>query len=179
MKSVNPREVGVICRTYARKIHARALPTDPSFLKISVACGHIDTALESSYPSFVQMSASRPGAQMIDTSDPRSGVVKSETEGDQARIKRRKVALVRKRHLRAQGVDPAAALAVPPPAEKRKEEGEKEGVPRELIMWTVIALVGVFAFCMGSVLVLVWLVNRYDTSGTFTGTGTGGEGSSM
>jgi hypothetical protein len=41
MRSKNPREVGLIFREYARKIHAKALPTDPSFIRISVACGKV------------------------------------------------------------------------------------------------------------------------------------------
>ena len=41
MRSTNPREVGLIFREYARKIHAKALPTDPSFIRISVACGKV------------------------------------------------------------------------------------------------------------------------------------------
>ena len=41
MRSTNPREVGLIFRDYARKIHAKAVPTDPSFIRISVACGKV------------------------------------------------------------------------------------------------------------------------------------------
>ena len=43
MRSKNPREVGLIFREYARKIHVKALPTDPSFIRISVACGKVKT----------------------------------------------------------------------------------------------------------------------------------------
>ena len=41
MRSQNPREVGLIFREYARKLHAKALATDPSFIRISVACGKV------------------------------------------------------------------------------------------------------------------------------------------
>ena len=41
MRSTNPREVGLIFREYARKIHAKSVPTDPSFIRISVACGKV------------------------------------------------------------------------------------------------------------------------------------------
>ena len=43
MRSMNPREVGLIFREYARKIHAKAAPRDPSFIRISVACGKVNT----------------------------------------------------------------------------------------------------------------------------------------
>ena len=32
MRSVNPKEVGLIFRDYARKIHAKAVTADPSFM---------------------------------------------------------------------------------------------------------------------------------------------------
>ena len=41
MKSKNPRDVAYIFRDYSRKIHARAVPDDPSFLRLSVACGKV------------------------------------------------------------------------------------------------------------------------------------------
>ena len=45
MRATNPREVGLIFREYARKIHAKALPTDPSFIRISVACGKVNITI--------------------------------------------------------------------------------------------------------------------------------------
>ena len=41
MRSVKPKEVGVIFRDYARKIHAKAVTADPNFLRISIACGKV------------------------------------------------------------------------------------------------------------------------------------------
>jgi farnesyl-diphosphate farnesyltransferase len=41
MRSVNPKEVGLIFRTYARKIHGKAVIADPNFLRISIACGKV------------------------------------------------------------------------------------------------------------------------------------------
>ena len=41
MRSTNPRDVAYIFRDYARKIHAKAVPTDPNFLRLSVACGKV------------------------------------------------------------------------------------------------------------------------------------------
>ncbi|KAJ7181136.1 farnesyl-diphosphate farnesyltransferase [Mycena filopes] len=56
MRSTNPREVSIIFREYARRIHARATPRDPSFIGISVACGKIEQWCEHYYPSFIQIS---------------------------------------------------------------------------------------------------------------------------
>jgi farnesyl-diphosphate farnesyltransferase len=41
MKVTNPREIAYTFRNYARKIHAKALPSDPSFLRIGLACGKV------------------------------------------------------------------------------------------------------------------------------------------
>ena len=41
MRSTNPREVGLIFQDYARRIHAKAIPSDPNFVKISIACGKV------------------------------------------------------------------------------------------------------------------------------------------
>lgn len=38
MRSSNPRDVAYLFRDYARIIHAKAVPSDPNFLRISVAC---------------------------------------------------------------------------------------------------------------------------------------------
>ncbi|KAH8101048.1 hypothetical protein DFH11DRAFT_636949 [Phellopilus nigrolimitatus] len=38
MCSTKPREVALIFREYARVIHAKSVPADPNFLRISVAC---------------------------------------------------------------------------------------------------------------------------------------------
>ena len=52
MKSTNPQQVGLIFRTYARKIHTKASPSDPNFLRISVACGKVSNfLLPPGYPS--------------------------------------------------------------------------------------------------------------------------------
>ena len=49
MRSVNPKEVGVIFRDYASKIHAKAVTSDPSFLRISIACGKARLSFSPSY----------------------------------------------------------------------------------------------------------------------------------
>ncbi|KAJ7694557.1 squalene synthase [Mycena rosella] len=73
MRSTNPREVGLIFREYARRIHARAVPADPSYLRLSVACGKIEQWCEHNYPSFVLLSTGPTGSptQSIDPADAR------------------------------------------------------------------------------------------------------------
>jgi farnesyl-diphosphate farnesyltransferase len=75
MRSTNPRDVAYMFRDYARKIHAKAVPADPSFLKIAVACGQvrffiphratkylvhpqIEQWIEHHYPTFVEVTIS-------------------------------------------------------------------------------------------------------------------------
>jgi farnesyl-diphosphate farnesyltransferase len=41
MKATNSRDVAYLFRDYARRIHVKSDPKDPSFLKISVSCGHV------------------------------------------------------------------------------------------------------------------------------------------
>lgn len=41
MRSTNTREVALIFRDYARKIHHKAKPQDPNFLRLSVMCSKV------------------------------------------------------------------------------------------------------------------------------------------
>ena len=41
MNSNNPHTVAYIYRDYARAIHKKAVPADPNYLKICVACGKV------------------------------------------------------------------------------------------------------------------------------------------
>jgi len=88
MRSTNPREVGLIFREYARKIHAKALPTDPSFIRISVACGKIEQWCEHNYPSFVQINA-ESGTQSFNPADPRTSIILQEQSRDKQLIAKR------------------------------------------------------------------------------------------
>ncbi|KAF8716336.1 hypothetical protein AX14_012410 [Amanita brunnescens Koide BX004] len=45
MRSTNPREVGLIFQSYARKIHAKSSPKDPYFLQVSIACGKVSRSV--------------------------------------------------------------------------------------------------------------------------------------
>ncbi|KAF8812802.1 farnesyl-diphosphate farnesyltransferase [Phlegmacium glaucopus] len=91
MRSTNPREVGLIFREYARRIHAKAVPTDPSFIRISVACGKIEQWCEHNYPSFVQVysEGSRTGTQSLNPADPRTRIILHEQSREQQLIAKR------------------------------------------------------------------------------------------
>ncbi|BGP36769.1 bifunctional farnesyl-diphosphate farnesyltransferase/squalene synthase [Rhodotorula kratochvilovae] len=55
LAATNPRDVAYTFRDYARKIHAKARPNDPSFIKIAVLAGRIEQWTETRYPSFIQI----------------------------------------------------------------------------------------------------------------------------
>ncbi|POY71977.1 hypothetical protein BMF94_4986 [Rhodotorula taiwanensis] len=55
MASTNPRDVAYKFRDYARMIHAKARPNDPSFIKIAILAGRIEQWTETRYPSFIQV----------------------------------------------------------------------------------------------------------------------------
>jgi farnesyl-diphosphate farnesyltransferase len=88
MASTNPREVAYLFRDYSRKIHAKASPQDPNFLRLSVACGkvsrpfcfipnlshyshvQIEEWCERQYPTFVTIQTSSSGAPSALAFDP-------------------------------------------------------------------------------------------------------------
>ncbi|PPQ96525.1 hypothetical protein CVT26_010453 [Gymnopilus dilepis] len=86
MRSSNPKEVGLIFREYARRIHAKASPADPNFIRISVACGKIETWCEHNFPSFVHFT--KDGQQMVNPSDARSRIVFKDQKFDAELLKR-------------------------------------------------------------------------------------------
>jgi len=107
MRATNPREVGLIFREYARKIHAKASPSDPSFIRISVACGkvcsspsypvisfsyyvyQIESWCEHNYPSFVVYNP-ESGKQSLDPSDARTRIVMLEQSRDAELAKKKR-----------------------------------------------------------------------------------------
>jgi len=78
MRSTNPREVAYLFRDYARAIHRKSVPSDPNFLKISIACGQIEQWCEHRYPSFVLLPQGSSGHSGIDSKDVRSQVINLE-----------------------------------------------------------------------------------------------------
>ncbi|TDL26505.1 farnesyl-diphosphate farnesyltransferase [Rickenella mellea] len=62
MNSTNLRDVAYMFRDYARVIHAKALPSDPNFVRISVACAKLEQWCEHHFPSFVLITSSFPSS---------------------------------------------------------------------------------------------------------------------
>nr|A0SJQ5.1 RecName: Full=Squalene synthase; Short=SQS; Short=SS; AltName: Full=FPP:FPP farnesyltransferase; AltName: Full=Farnesyl-diphosphate farnesyltransferase [Ganoderma lucidum]ABF57213.1 squalene synthase [Ganoderma lucidum]ABF57214.1 squalene synthase [Ganoderma lucidum] len=95
MRSTNPRDVAYIFRDYARKMHARALPEDPSFLRLSVACGKIEQWCERHYPSFVRLQQVSGGGIVFDPSDARTKVVEAAQARDNELAREKRLAELR------------------------------------------------------------------------------------
>ncbi|CAK5267843.1 unnamed protein product [Mycena citricolor] len=86
MRATNPREVSIIFREYARKIHGRALPSDPNYLRLSVACGKIEQWCEHHYPSFVVLSGGGGSTtQSINADDARGRTFNQYKKADEVR----------------------------------------------------------------------------------------------
>ncbi|KAI0766091.1 squalene synthase [Trametes elegans] len=97
MRSTNPRDVAYIFRHYSRRIHARAVPEDPNFIKLSVACGKIEQWCERHYPSFVQL-GSVSGQAQFDPSDARTKVVEAGQARDRELAREKRIQEFREKH---------------------------------------------------------------------------------
>ena len=96
MRSTNPRDVAYIFRDYSRRIHARALPRDPSFVRLSVACGKIETWCERHYPSFVRLQQVAGGVT-YDPNDIRSRVIEAGVKRDNEAAREKRLAEFREK----------------------------------------------------------------------------------
>ncbi|KAJ7694548.1 isoprenoid synthase domain-containing protein [Mycena rosella] len=141
MRSTNPREVGLIFREYARRIHARAVPADPSYVRISVACGKIEQWCEHYYPSFVLVSAGSTASptQSIDPADARGRTFLLSEKRDQALSQKLRIEALR------------AGGAVGAVGQRHKAQEMQVG---ELALYVGGALLLVAAVCAG----VVWLI---------------------
>ncbi|PPQ72858.1 hypothetical protein CVT26_003482 [Gymnopilus dilepis] len=146
MRSTNPREVGHIFREYARKIHAKAVPSDPNFIRLSVACGKIEAWCEHNYPSFVKLSSGASREQTLDPSDARTAIVIKEQKFDAELAKRRRVESLRN------GIAAKDAAAGGPGPYDNKEISTKE-----LMMYVAAAFTLILALSMA----IVWLMVKY------------------
>ncbi|KZT10188.1 squalene synthase [Laetiporus sulphureus 93-53] len=141
MRSTNPRDVSYIFRDYARKIHSKAVPEDPSFLQISVACGKIEQWCEHHYPSFVTLSQSASGAnaqQVFDPSDARTQIAELAQKKDQE--------LAIEKRLKERGLANGRV-----PRDERPDDG------KEIMYYVIAALVLIFSVIVG----IVWVVVQY------------------
>src|SRR5579863_6260970 len=92
MRSTNPRECALIFKHYARSIHAKASPSDPNFLRISVACANIEHWAERNYPSFVRVSPSSATSFGVsfDPADARSRIAIVDAETDKRAVEEKR-----------------------------------------------------------------------------------------
>ncbi|KAH9847328.1 squalene synthase, partial [Lenzites betulinus] len=96
MRSTNPRDVAYIFRSYARTIHARALPEDPNFIKLSVACGKIEQWCERYYPGFVQLDTVG-GQPRYNPTDARTKVLEAAQVRDRALAREKRLQEIREK----------------------------------------------------------------------------------
>jgi len=136
MRSTNPRECAYMFRDYARKIHAKAHPADPNFLRISVACGKIEQWCERHYPSFVNVAQSSGGgnaSQVFDPLDARTRIVQLEQKQDRELAN-----------------------------EKRRANGKPVVAETPAATWEVASFVAAaFLLVLTLSLAIVWLVMRF------------------
>ncbi|KAG6852766.1 hypothetical protein C0991_009263 [Blastosporella zonata] len=92
MRSTNPREVAIIFVEYTRKIHAKAVTTDPNYLRISVACGKIEQWREHHYPSHVVLTDNRTSHNQEDA---RSRIITVEQARDLELAKKKRMEEIR------------------------------------------------------------------------------------
>nr|QIJ32332.1 squalene synthase [Sanghuangporus baumii] len=142
MRSTNPRDVAYIFRDYARDIHAKAVPSDPNFLAISVACGKIEQWCERYYPSFVILT---PSGHKLDESDARAVIAHRDARLTQA-VRRRK---------QAEGLDGGRAA-------NGYNVDVDSTVGKDMTTKMVIfAIGGLFLAAVGLAAFIVWMIVMY------------------
>ncbi|KIY46832.1 farnesyl-diphosphate farnesyltransferase [Fistulina hepatica ATCC 64428] len=144
MRSTNPREVAIIFREYTRKIHAKTVPRDPNFVRLSVACGKIEQWCEHHYPSFVQLGQ---GGQSFNTEDARTNVMLAEKRFDDETKKRRRIEDLRKQ-LEANGATGARANV----------DTYEQGSIMEVVLYVVGGLILILVMCVA----LIWGILHYS-----------------
>lgn len=138
MKSSNPRDVAYIFRDYARKIHARGVPDDPSFLRLSVACGKIEQWCERHYPSFVRIQQVSGGVA-FDPHDARTKIVEAAQVRDRELAREKRMAELREK------------------TGKLERKPAEETSPVEMMLYVGGAFIVVIAITLG----FAWVLIRY------------------
>jgi len=143
MRSTNPRECALIFKHYARSIHAKASPSDPNFLRISVACAKIEHWAEHNYPSFVRLSppTSSSAGLSFNPADARSRVAIADAETD-------KHAIEEKRRLEVRGRGGNGTIATSGP--------QNQGPPWEVLLFVGGAMFLILALSVGIVLAVIY-----------------------
>ncbi|EJU03842.1 squalene synthase [Dacryopinax primogenitus] len=141
-KATNPRDVAYVFRDFGRRIHAKSLPQDPNYLKISVACGKIEQWCEHHYPSFISLvSGSKDGSASISPTapggDPRALIYQRRVVREQEKQRRDLAIRV--------GLDPA-----------KMNNNQEEQAP----WWLLAAMMGttvlLFAITAGIAFLVIW-----------------------
>ncbi|KAJ3750130.1 squalene synthase [Lentinula detonsa] len=146
MRSTNPRDVADIFRQHCRSIHAKAVPEDPNFLRISVACGKVEQWCEQNFPSFVRMPSTAGNPPTFDSEDARTSILKKSQEIDQTITHRKRMAQLQEKQV-AHG-------------DQVKPAPEQPGIP-----WELFALFGaIFAILLLCILGVVWIVVKFSDS---------------
>ena len=122
-------------RKYARSIHSRALPSDPNFLRLSVACGKIEQWCEHHYPSFVSI-GKQTGKQSYKTDDARSLIV-----------------LAEEKEKKAMPLDQSAANA------RAYNSAETSW---EMLAWLIGAFLALTALCFAIVFIVIYYFKDMD-----------------
>nr|GAT47630.1 predicted protein [Mycena chlorophos] len=148
MRSKNPREVSLIFREYARKIHARMLPHDPNFMKLSVVCGKIEQWHEHAYPSFVQLPSS--GSMTVRTQDPRGAVFVAEEKAASDERRRRQLDEVR-RKMAEKGMPTPGTVGSPL---------QSDAYTREAMTWVIGIMLGFLLVGSGLAYWTLWYAGR-------------------
>ena len=143
MRSTNPRECALIFKSYARSIHAKASPSDPNFLRISVACAKIEHWTEHNYPSFVCVSPSSASSLGIsfDSTDARSRIAIADAEADKRAAEEKRRLEIRERT----GSNGSLAPSGP----------QSQGPPWEVLMFVGGAVFLILALSIGIVLAVL------------------------
>ncbi|KAF8325035.1 isoprenoid synthase domain-containing protein, partial [Amanita rubescens] len=97
MRSTNPREVGLIFRSYVRKIHAKCNPKIPTLYGFpSLAARQIEQWNEHHYPSFVLVVPDKSGSKpMLNTSDARVRILELENHLEAELSKKKRIEDIR------------------------------------------------------------------------------------
>lgn len=146
MRSTNPLAVALIFKDFARSIHAKASPSDPNFLRISVACAKIDQWSERNYPSFVRIPNANISTLSFNPADARSRVAIADAEKD-------KLAAEEKRHLEIRerfGGNGSSNGALSP------SNIQSQGPPWEVLMFVGGAVILIVSLSVGIVLAVLY-----------------------
>jgi len=144
MRSTNSREVALIFKEYARSIHGKTSPSDPNFLRVSVACAKIEHWAERNFPSFVRLPHSASTSPSFDLADARSRVAIVDAEADKRAAEENRRLEIRERIAKNGG---NGALA--------SSDTQSQGPPWEVLLFVGAAVFLIIALSVGIVLAVL------------------------